>query len=374
MRIIHIIFPLLTIITNFGCSPFANYSDTSDPDMYQADNINNPTTNPEQIKVVTWNIRWGGGRLEWFGDSCGDVGIADYDSVEMTMQKIADTLNVIDADIVLLQEIDVESKRSGYMNQVQFLLNNTNLNYGVYAPLWEVDFIPTDGLGRVNAGNAILSKYKLTEAEKIKLRLRTDQSSLIKYFYLRRNILKVKIPDLIQDNKDFYAVDIHATAFATDDTKQKHISKYFETLAEIQNGNDLFVTGGDLNSVPPGSVIDFCESDKCEGEVCDEDYKNNEVYQASYFNHFEGEPDILIPFYSSYYAAVNLTDANDTAHYSHAPSTNRNSDGSLTKYDRKLSYLFTNINWMPGSGKTHQSAWQLSDHMPVSGIVILENR
>ena len=82
---------------------------------------------------------------------------------------------------------------------------------------------------------------------------------------------------LNQDNKDFYAVDIHATAFATDDTKQKHISKYFETLAEIQNGNDLFITGGDLNSVPPGSVIDFCESDKCEGEVCDEDYKNNEL-------------------------------------------------------------------------------------------------
>ena len=61
----------------------------------------------------------------------------------------------------------------------------------------------------------------------------------------------------------------------TDNTKQKHMNEFIEVLDEINSAGDFFVAGGDLNSVPPGSEIDFCEADKCEGEVCDGDYKNN---------------------------------------------------------------------------------------------------
>ena len=69
-------------------------------------------------------------------------------------------------------------------------------------------------------GNAILSKYEIGSSERIQLRLRTDQSDLIQYFYLRRNILKSEIPELASAAKEVYAVNIHATAFATDDTKE----------------------------------------------------------------------------------------------------------------------------------------------------------
>jgi endonuclease/exonuclease/phosphatase family metal-dependent hydrolase len=36
------------------------------------------------------------------------------------------------------------------------------------------------------------------------------------------------------------------------------------------------------------------------------------------------------------------------------------------KYDRKLDYLFTNGSWVTDAAQTHQGAWELSDHMPVS--------
>ena len=365
---IRIILLSIFIIFIFGCDPFAqSYDDVSVPKMYEADNVVDANYTGDQVKVVTWNIRFGAGRLEWIIDSCGENALAHDDSIKNNMQKIADTLFAMDADIVLLQEVDIESKKSGFMDQMKFLLNSTNLNYGAYAPVMEVDFVFQDGLGRINTGNAILSKYKLTEAERIKLRLRTDQSSLVKYGYARRNIIKVKIPDLMQGNKDFYAVNIHATAFATDDTKQQHINKYMETLIDIQNSGDYFVTGGDLNSVPPGSVIDFCESDKCEGEVCDEDYENNGAYQGSYFEHFDGEPDLLVPLYIAYNSAIDSLDANLPIHFTHAPSTSYKINN--IKYDRKLDYLFTNMVWKDELGKTHQKAWHLSDHTPVSGVL-----
>jgi endonuclease/exonuclease/phosphatase family metal-dependent hydrolase len=322
--------------------------------MFEAFEINDSLAyDGGSLRVLTWNIRLGLGRFPWMYESCGDSVIRAKASVEKSLMNISEKLNSIDPDIVLLQEVDLLSKRSGYINQIQFLLDNTNLNYGAYASMYKTQFTPSDGLGMVDGGNVILSKYKLENAERIPLALRTDQSSIEQYFYLRRNIIKAKIPELARDGKEFYAVNIHATAFATDDTKQKHIDKYMELLDEISNNGDLFVTGGDLNSVPPGSEIDFCEADKCEGQVCDGDYKNNEAYWGTYFGHFEGEPELMVPLYSSYSAAINLEDANLPNHFTHAKSTSFETDS--VKYDRKIDYLFTNGSW--SSSVTHQGAW-----------------
>ena len=87
----------------------------------------------------------------------------------------------------MLQEVDILSKRSGYIDQVQYLLDNTSMNYGCYASVWQADYIAFEGTGRIDMGNAILSKYELSDAERIQLRLRTDQSDLVRYFYLIQN-------------------------------------------------------------------------------------------------------------------------------------------------------------------------------------------
>jgi endonuclease/exonuclease/phosphatase family metal-dependent hydrolase len=375
--------PLLSILL-IGCDPFvAEFSETENAVMYKASNIpgDSDVYDDGALKVVTWNIRFGSGRFPFFGDSCGDEVISENSDVKLIMQAIADTLNKIDADIVLLQEVDVSSKRTGYLDQVQYLLENTYLNYGCYASMWKADFIPTDGIGKINTGNAILSRYEITEAERVELRLRTDQDDLIQYFYLRRNILKAKIPSLAQSGKDFFAVDIHATAFATDDTKQQHLIKYSEVLSEIANNNGVFVSGGDLNSIPPNSTVDFCMLDKCDSEkYVDSEGSESEYHsidssagphkEGAFFDNFEGEPDILQPLYNNYSAAISHADGStlDSSNYTHAPSTSY--ERHDIKYDRKLDYLFTNGSWEDGSGYTHQEAWALSDHMPVSGIFI----
>jgi len=359
---------ILGVLLILGCDPFVTeFEDLSDAVMYEANSKSNATYDSGNVNVVTWNIRFGIARFPFFGDSCGDDVILDDATIEENMAAIADSLNAMDADIVLLQEVDVSSKRTGYMDQVQYLLDNTNLNYGCYASMWKADFIPSDGIGRIDAGNAILSKYKLTDAERIQLSLRTDQDDLTQYFYLRRNIVKAKIPALAQGSKDFYAVDIHATAFATDDTKQQHIDKYVETLAEIQSSGDYFVTGGDLNSVPPGSVTDFCLSDMCDGDDYHTDQAEEYHKEGSYFENFDGEPDILHPLYEVYDSAIDSDDANLPIHLTHGPSTSYEMND--IKYDRKLDYLFTNGIWENTLSKTHQAAWELSDHLPVSAVL-----
>ena len=350
-----------------SCEPFVtDFRDIENAILYESSAI--PATapsSPDSLLVMTWNIRFGAGRVPWFGDSCGERVIMSEDEVLENLRAIVyflDTMSVR-PDILLLQEVDVLSKRSAYIDQVKWLLDHTHFNYGAYASMWQAQFIPSDGLGRVDAGNAVLSRWEITDAERIQLPLRTDQDGLTQYFYLRRNVLKTKIA--VPNQNDFYAVCTHTTAFATDDTKQKHIQKFSQVLKILNDSGATFVAGGDLNSVPPGSTTDYCMSDICSGESFHQAGDDPEHKEGSYFNNFEEEPLLLHSLYNEYYSAIEPGSENSTSHFTHSPWNTESNN--TTYWDRKLDYIFSSNSLF--GGMTHQGANQLSDHAPVSAVL-----
>ena len=154
-----------------ACDPFVTeFPDSSDPVMLKAADVSDTTYVYDSlaIKVVTWNIRFGIGRFPFFGDSCGDSVIADNESVEANMVAIAEAINAMDADIVLLQEVDLESKRTGYLNQVQYLLDNTYLNYGSYASMCRMNSrrLPVVGLQQDHNPNTKTTMTQMSVSEK----------------------------------------------------------------------------------------------------------------------------------------------------------------------------------------------------------------
>ena len=362
----HRFFILKSLLVYFfilGCEPLVNtFDDVENGMIYSARHIKPAPVTDDTLVVVTWNIRFGAGRIPWFGDSCGDRVILSEAEVLTHLEGIAAKLNEIDPDIVFLQEVDVKSKRTGYIDEVQWLLDNTHLNYGAYASMWEAQVIPSDGLGRVNTGNAVLSRWEITKAERIQLPLRGDQDTLTRYFYLRRNILKTKIN--IPGVQNFYAVNIHTSAFAADDTKKKHIDRFKMELDRITESGALVVAGGDLNEIPPGSdKTDYCMEDKCYSESFHAPGDDPEHKEGSNFT-----PEItwLQELYDTYPAAVSLEDyaANQSRYFTHTPDWSG-------FWDRKLDYLFANYEWIAGSDSTHQDATDLSDHCPVSAKLML---
>ena len=351
----------------FSCrSLVTTYEDVESAIYYEDASLESTDFN-NTLKVMTWNIRFGAGRIPFFGDSCGDRVLMTETETLGYMDSIIVYINSTQPDVLLLQEVDISSKRSAYVNQLQYILDRTHLNYGAYASMWNAEIIASDGLGKVDAGNAILSRWEITDAERIKLPLRTDQDPLTQYFYLRRNILKAKIniPEL---DTTLYAVNIHATAFATDDTKQKHIDKYEEVLEDLDSQGFIFVTGGDLNSVPPGAdPTDFCMDDICSDESFHTDADGGPHREGSYFNNFVGEPDLVQPFYASYFEAINLESVEASEHFTHSPW---NTISNTTEYwDRKLDYLFTNYQDWTTTGETHNNIKNISDHAPVSATL-----
>ena len=301
------IFPFLVFLTFlhilFSCElPATGFEDTEDAVYYYKNQSVAAPQPGSAIKIMTWNIRFGIGRGEWFGDACGTKSIYTKDEVLPNLELIVNRINEVKPDILLLQEVDINAKRSGYIDQLRWIMDRTDFGFAVYGMQWQAQFIPSDGLGRLQEANAILSRWPIGPSSRIQLALRGDQDKLTRYFYERCCIVKAKIE--IPGVTDFYAVNIHASAFATDDTKYKHFTAFKKELDNISDAGGWFVAGGDLNTLPPGSdSTDFCIEDICPGESF---HQPGDEPQHKDGSNYAPEEEWLKPFYNKYKCAVPL--------------------------------------------------------------------
>jgi endonuclease/exonuclease/phosphatase family metal-dependent hydrolase len=343
--------------------PATGFDDEEEAIYYTKDQKSDIPEPDSTIRVMTWNMRFGIGRGPWFGDACGYRVIYSGAEIMENLKTIVDHINLVRPDVLLLQEVDINSTRSAYIDELRWILDHTYFNYAVYGSQWKAQFIPSDGLGRMNEGNAVLSRWPVTEAKRIQLVLRKDQGGLVRYFYERCCMVKAKIE--IPDKESFYAVNIHASAFATDESKYRHLVEFKNELDQITASGSRFVAGGDLNTLPPGSdSTDYCYEDMCPGESFHQPGDNPQHKDGS---NYSPESEWLMPLYSAYKCAVPL-DIYQSAQQTYFTHTTR--PGHF--WDRTLDYLFTNYRWRIGSTITHQGFLDDSDHAPVSAEFVLK--
>ena len=214
----------------------------------------------------------------------------------------------------------------------------------------------------MDMGQVILSHWPITDAKRINLATRGDQSGLVNYFYLHSCIISanVKIPGF----KEIPLLNIHASAFATDDTKKKHYEEFKAELDKLNTEGKYFIAGGDLNELPPGSdSTDYCYEDMCPGESF---HQPGDDPQHKPGSDYTPEKEWLRPIYDAYKCAVPLSDylKNQQAYFTHTTRPTHT-------WDRTLDYLFTNFRWRAGSTITHQDFMTDSDHAPVSSEFVL---
>jgi endonuclease/exonuclease/phosphatase family metal-dependent hydrolase len=346
-----------------SCEPLATgFNDIEAAQNIIVENYTPPPDTFHTVRIMTWNIRFGARRLPWFGDACGSRVILTEDEVYEGLDGVVNYIIEVKPDILLLQEVDISSKRTDFIDQLQYILDNTYFGYAAYGSQWETQFIPSDGLGRLHEVNAILSRWKISDAQRIQLALRGDQDKKTRYFYERCCIVKgrIEMPGI----QNLYVLNIHSSAFATDDTKRKHLTRFEDELERINQGNDWFIAGGDLNTLPPGSdSTDYCLEDICPGESFHQP-SDNPLHKDG--SNYTPESDWLTGLYTNYSSAIPLDKyiLDQALYFTHTTRANHT-------WDRTLDYLFTNYRWIENSGIAHQDALNQSDHAPVSAQFIL---
>jgi len=327
------------------------------------------------LRVMAWNIKYGAARIPFWFDCWGDRVRMDRQEVEANLARIAALVREVDPDVLLLEEIEVNSRRSAYVDMVDVLLRETSLGYGAYFPTWRSRYIPSEGLGRMDLGNAILSKYPITEARAIRQSDRTDQDAVTAAFYIHRAVGRAVI-DLGHAGPAAVYV-VHTEAYDVDGTKQRQIAQIHQILEDEPLP---FLIGGDFNELPPVALRREGFPDERATALCSEDF-----VQPPY------TPEVLQPFYNDFVAAIPLstygeTEAVQRRYFTHSVlgPDQVNESGEAGFWNRTLDYLFAGggSDFEEGSGDVLQVRGQrvggdgaplegdplrASDHAPVFG-------
>jgi len=214
-------------------------------------NVSNITLDSSSLVIFDWNIGYAGlgKEMDFFMDG-GKTSVPPKKYVEKYLAGIANTILRNKADIYLLQEIDRNSKRSYYIDELEYLIDNIfDDQYNVvFAYNYKVSFVPVPlfkPMGKVSSGLSTISKYVILEAKRISLP--GEYSWPTKLFQLDRCLLLTRFATY--NGKNLVVLNIHPSAYDSGGKLRKQQLDYILKVAsdEYEKGNYVII-GGDWNS------------------------------------------------------------------------------------------------------------------------------
>lgn len=200
----------------------------------------------DSIKIVAWNMGYGalGDNADFFMDGGSMVYTADEARVRENLDAMVSEVKAQNPDIVLLQEIDINSSRSYYIDESSYF-DNLGYNNMVYANNFKVAFFPfpIPPYGKIDSGIATYSSYATTSAERIQLPCPFKWP--VKTINLKRCALVSRIP--VEGGKELVIVNLHLEAYDDGVGKAAQAKMLMDILDYETSLGNYVIAGGDFN-------------------------------------------------------------------------------------------------------------------------------
>ena len=252
-RLLQLLLLIAIILVGFlSYLSFSDYNPASVEKVEIQGNTANHTTLGDTITMITWNVGYGGLGLEQdFFFSGGKNVRPTKELYESYIQGIENEVrNFNNPDFILIQEIDKESKRSYYENQVlRIAMSIPDYSYG-FATNYDTPFVPKpffQPYGKCYSG--IMSFAKSQPATAHRFKLAQDASWPYSLFMLKRCYLEMRYPT--QDGKDMVIINVHMSAYDDGTVRIKQMDTLREKLLKEYHAGNYVVVGGDWNQLPP---------------------------------------------------------------------------------------------------------------------------
>ena len=209
----------------------------------------------EELQILSWNIGYGGlgAGSDFFMDGGKDVRSADKEQVLRYLDGIKTSIQALDPDVVLLQEVDVDSGRTYRIDQSDYLA----LDASAHAMNYACDFVPVPlpPLGRVYSGVFTTTQgLAIDEAERISLPCPFQWP--VRTANIKRCLLVSYLP-IEGSDKQLVAVNLHLEAYDGGEGKIAQTKMLKELIeGEYAKGNYV-IAGGDFNQIFPGGLEAF---------------------------------------------------------------------------------------------------------------------
>ncbi|EKV03715.1 metal-dependent hydrolase [Leptolyngbya sp. PCC 7375] len=159
------------------------------------------------------------------------------------------TLRSLNPDIIAFQEIDIDSKRSYYVNQLDALANALGLANAGLAINWNKNYVPfpywpiSAHFGKIISGQAVLSRYPIVENDRIVLEKVASRPFFYNAVYLDR---LAQVTQVDVNGRALIVINVHLEAF--DNPTRFNQTRAVRQMAETYAKEYPVLLVGDFNS------------------------------------------------------------------------------------------------------------------------------
>lgn len=204
------------------------------------------------LRVATLNTGYAAlsAEADFFMDGGSDVQAESAERVVRNLNGMVEMMIDADADVYLLQEVDIDSDRSYNIDEAEVYELEMDMP-GVFAYNYNCAFVPypVPMIGHVEAGLLTMTDLKSTLAERVQL-----PGSFVwpvSTCNLKRCLLVERIP-LEGSDRELVLVNLHLEAYDSGEGKIAQTKMLRELLEEEYNNGNYVIAGGDFNQVFEG--------------------------------------------------------------------------------------------------------------------------
>ena len=220
------------------------------PEDVETVSVENPKTDKlmqdDTVSIMTFNTGYGAlsSDQDCYFDG-GETVVPESESIiTNNVNGMARIMEEENADIYFLQEVDKDSKRSYYVDELA--VYNENLDYStMLGTNFKVFYVPFNkGMGKVDAGIITLTRYGVSSATRYQLPI--SFSWPISMVNLKRCLLETRIP-IDGTDKELVLVNLHLEAYDSGEGKIAQTKQLMDLLSKEYKAGNYVIAGGDFN-------------------------------------------------------------------------------------------------------------------------------
>jgi len=211
-----------------------------------------------EINLMAWNIGYCGlnAEMDFFYDG-GEHVRPDRETSKRNLDGVRDFLKSTEnIDFFLLQEVDVDSKRSYGTNQFDSIVAGFPDFETSYSKNYDVFFVPQplfNPMGRVNSGLMTLSKFGSESS--VRYSFPGNYSWPLGLFFLDRCFVMTRYA--VQNEKELIVINTHNSAYDDGSLRDQQMSYLKEIVKDEFSKGNYVIVGGDWNQCPPDFKPNF---------------------------------------------------------------------------------------------------------------------
>ena len=243
---------LFAVVTVIGYLTVDEYKPADIEDITIEGKAGDAISLNQENNIMSWNIGYGalGDNADFFMDGGKMVYTADKARVEDNISAIASQIEDINPDILLLQEVDINSSRSYFTDEFATLIKKVNSDVARYQNAFAYNFkvafvpLPIPPIGKANAGIGYMSAYETASAKRYTLPC--PFSWPLRTFNLKRCLQVMRLP-VDGSDKELVLINLHLEAYDEGEGKIAQTNMLRDIMQKEADAGNYVIVAGDFN-------------------------------------------------------------------------------------------------------------------------------